>query len=287
MTEIVPFDFEGTAVRVLTIDGEPWWVAGDVTRVLGYRLASDAVRWLDDDEKGTQPVRTPGGVQNALVVNEPGLYSLILRSKIEEAKRFKRWVTHEVIPSIRRTGRYEVAPAPAAPAALMPSHAEALRGWADALEQQQIAVARVAELEPSARSFDVLAAAHGDYSVAGAASILNRDENIHTGRDRLFVTLEKFGWIYRERATRRWVVYQKAVDAGRVVGRIQKPFRHPRTGLSTVSTPQVRVTVKGIHDLHRRLGGIGPIDLYIAEAPPEEEEEFAGAQMMLLDGGAA
>ncbi len=109
--DIVPFSFEGAEVRVLTIDGEPWWVAADVTKVLGYRMASDATRWLDDDEKGTHSVRTPGGVQNVGVVNEPGLYALILRSKSSEAKPFKRWVTRDVLPTIRKTGRYEVVPA--------------------------------------------------------------------------------------------------------------------------------------------------------------------------------
>lgn len=105
------FHYLGTAVRIVMIDGEPWWVAKDVCDVLGVQNTADTLRKiLDDDEKGVATVYTPGGDQQMAIVSEPGLYSLILRSRKPEAKAFKRWITHEVIPSIRRTGRY-VAPA--------------------------------------------------------------------------------------------------------------------------------------------------------------------------------
>lgn len=180
MNDVVPFSFDGAAVRVLTLDGEPWWVATDVTRVLGYRLASDAVRWLDDDEKGTHPVRTPGGVQNALVINEPGLYSLILRSKIEDAKRFKRWVTHEVLPQIRQTGRYETAPAPV-PALPDMATPEGRRAVAAALlagaEREIELTAKVAELEPKALAHDTyLSAPAGDRIIRQVAKMLGWKE---------------------------------------------------------------------------------------------------------------
>lgn len=102
-------NFEGHAVRVIDRGGEPWWVAKDVCDALGIKDASDAVKGLDDDEKAGSPVnsgRTQGGNPNALIINESGLYSLILRSRKPEAKRFKRWVTHEVLPAIRKTGSY-------------------------------------------------------------------------------------------------------------------------------------------------------------------------------------
>ena len=98
--ELIPFDFEGRPVRVVTdAQGEPWFVAADVAQSLDYRMASDMTRSLDDDEKGTQIVRTPSGDQEMLVINESGLYSAILKSRKPEAKRFKRWVTHEVLPA--------------------------------------------------------------------------------------------------------------------------------------------------------------------------------------------
>lgn len=104
------FTYEGTPVRTISRDGEPWFVAADVARILEIGNPSQAVSRLDEDERDT--LISNEGRQTG-VVNEPGLYSLILGSRKPEAKTFKRWVTHEVIPSIRRTGRYEVAPAPA------------------------------------------------------------------------------------------------------------------------------------------------------------------------------
>jgi prophage antirepressor-like protein len=101
--------FDDKPVRMLVVRGEPWFVASDVAAILGYRNAPDMVRNLDDDEKGTQIVRTPGGKQEANVISEAGLYSAALRSRKPEAREFKRWVTHEVLPSIRKTGQYSVS----------------------------------------------------------------------------------------------------------------------------------------------------------------------------------
>jgi len=106
---VIPFKFDTREVRTMLIDDQPWFVAGDVATALEYRIAGDMTRNLDDDEKGTQIVRTLGGDQEMLVINESGLYSAILRSRKAEAKRFKKWVTAEVLPAIRRTGRYEDA----------------------------------------------------------------------------------------------------------------------------------------------------------------------------------
>lgn len=106
---IVAFTFESKNLRVTTgVDGEPRFVATDVCAVLGIQNTTDALKRLDDDEKGIDSIDTLGGKQDMAVVNESGLYVLILGSRKSEAKRFKRWVTHEVLPSIRRTGSYSV-----------------------------------------------------------------------------------------------------------------------------------------------------------------------------------
>lgn len=110
MTEIEQFQFGDQKVRVIDRDGEPWWVARDVCDVLEISRTNDALSGLDDDEKGADTIRTPGGDQSMAVINESGLYSLIMRSRKPEAKAFRRWVTHEVLPAIRRTGRYESVP---------------------------------------------------------------------------------------------------------------------------------------------------------------------------------
>lgn len=93
-------------VRVVECEGEPWFVAKDVCECLELTDVSKTISLLDDDEKGTNSIRTPGGEQQMLVVSEPGLYSLILRSRKPEAKAFKRWIIHEVVPSIRKRGLY-------------------------------------------------------------------------------------------------------------------------------------------------------------------------------------
>lgn len=96
-------------VRALTISGEPWAVGKDVAAALGYSNTRDAVaRHIDDEDKGASCFTTPSGEQTMTIINESGLYSLILSSKLPGAKRFKRWITSEVLPALRKTGRYEL-----------------------------------------------------------------------------------------------------------------------------------------------------------------------------------
>ena len=113
--QLAPFDFEGRQVRIITdAQGEPWFVAADVLSTIS--LDRKALERLDDDEKGVNSIHTPGGIQEMTTVNEPGLYALVLGSRKAEAKRFKRWVTHEVLPAIRKTGSYAVPAMAALPA---------------------------------------------------------------------------------------------------------------------------------------------------------------------------
>lgn len=103
----VEFKFETHAVRTITKDGEPWFVAADVCAVLEHSNSRKAIEPLDPDERGVINVYTPGGPQDMNVVNEFGLYSLIFMSRLPKAKEFRRWVTHEDLPAIRKTGRYD------------------------------------------------------------------------------------------------------------------------------------------------------------------------------------
>lgn len=107
MNDIQVFDFEDNAVRVVDIDGEPWFVAADVCRVLEIQNPTDAVKNLDDDEQSRYCLGSGGS--DRIIINESGLYNLIFRSRKPEAKKFRKWVTAEVLPSIRKTGMY-VAP---------------------------------------------------------------------------------------------------------------------------------------------------------------------------------
>lgn len=105
---LTEFVFNAMPVRVVQADGEPWFVAADVCAVLGLGNVSMALERLDDDEKGVSSIDTLGGAQQMAVINESGLYSLVLGSRKPDAKPFKKWVTAEVLPSIRKTGAYSV-----------------------------------------------------------------------------------------------------------------------------------------------------------------------------------
>ncbi|GAD09845.1 prophage antirepressor [Gluconobacter frateurii NBRC 103465] len=106
MTDLVPFSFESHDVRVVMRDGQPWWMLADVCEVLELTNTRNPAARLDEDEKGVHTMDTLGGPQEVTVINESGLYSLIFTSRKAAAKRFKKWVTSEVLPAIRATGRY-------------------------------------------------------------------------------------------------------------------------------------------------------------------------------------
>lgn len=106
MNAVVPFAYGDQLVRVVEIDGAPWWVAGDVAKALGYSRERDMHRVLDDDEKGAHNVRTLGGTQEMVIISESGVYHAIFKSRRAEAAAFRKWVTSEVLPSIRQNGYY-------------------------------------------------------------------------------------------------------------------------------------------------------------------------------------
>jgi anti-repressor protein len=264
--DLTPFDFEGQPVRVITIDSEPWFVASDVARILGYRMASDLTRTLESDEKGTRPVRTPSGLQELAVISEPGLYRAIVQRQTgrmaegdakEYVKRFQRMVTHEILPSIRKTGSY----------IRQPTLPEALREWASAIEAKEAAEARAlqiaAELRvatPKVDAFDTLVNVSGDQLVGDVAKELARHPAIarrKIGRDDLFDILEAWGWVYRHGPVRKgrrgkWRAYQSAVETGRLREKATF-YTDPATGVLVQGAPQVRITLKGVADIQTRL----------------------------------
>ena len=106
MNNLQVFNYNGNEVRTIQKDGEPWWVLKDVCEVLGLSSPHKVFDRLDEDEKGRNQIPTPGGEQEMTVINESGLYNVILRSDKPEAKPFRKWVTSEVLPSIRKHGAY-------------------------------------------------------------------------------------------------------------------------------------------------------------------------------------
>lgn len=171
--EIQVFDSPefGTVRAIRDENGEPMFVAKDVCAALN--IAPTAASRLDEDEKGLRLTQTPGGEQNVLLVSEPGFYKLVMRSRKPEAKAFQRWVTHEVLPALRRDGGYMVARADETPEELM---ARALKAADATLARVRDENARLTRrnqvLEPKAAFFDSVMESDGLISVRAAAKVL-------------------------------------------------------------------------------------------------------------------
>lgn len=241
MSALEVFRYVGQDVRTLIVDGEPWFVLADLTRVLG--LSQFRAERLDDGVIRNHPIEDRmGRSQMSTIVSEPGMYEVVIRSDKPEAAAFRRWITTEVLPSIRRTGAYVVHETPEQLMARAVLQAQELIARKD----EQIAV-----LAPRAEAWDELASAEGDYEVGDAAKILAR-AGVETGRQRLFTQLAELGWIYRG-AQGKWKARQSAVDSGWLAEKPQS-HHHPRSGEVVLDPPQVRVTVRGIERLRVRLG---------------------------------
>jgi prophage antirepressor-like protein len=234
--EIQPFVFEptGQSVRAVLLDGEPWFVAKDACAALGLANVAMALRGLDDDERGVTEVDAPNGVSvRANTVSEAGLYSLILRSNRPEAKVFKRWITHEVLPALRRTGRYEVKPQFEIPQTL----SEALRFAADEHDARVLAEARAAELAPAAEAYHDLMEADGTYSMGAVANMVG------LGRNTMMASLRGAGVLQRDNRP-----YQRHAKHFKVV-----PQRYDADG-ETHATYTTYVRPSGLDLVRRTLG---------------------------------
>lgn len=261
MSEIQLFEVEGSQWRFgQDEDGRPYVVAADVARRLEYASTQKALQVVDNDEKGLTAVVTPGGTQQMWVLYEDGVWELIFRSGKPEAKRIKKRVK-AILREIRETGRYDVDRLGDPLDEIEAANDRANRAVAIARAERtraERAEGALAVAAPKAQSWDTLASGDGDFSVADAAKILSRDPAIKLGRDRLFTLMSGCGWVYRQRADNRWRAYQTAVEAGRL-SELPASHYHPRTGELVIDPPQVRVTPKGLHELHRRLGGTQPL----------------------------
>ncbi len=188
--ELFTYPETGQPIRTVTLHGDPWFVAKDACDVLGISKHRDAVAGLDPDERASTAVDTPGGRQAMSVVSEPGLYALMMISRSPKARQFQRWVNHDVLPSIRKTGGYAAV---AAPAKRELSKLEVLEMAIESERRALAAETKVAELAPSAAAWDHLASGDGDWAAADAAKILSRDPGIRVGQVRLFKHLAEWG----------------------------------------------------------------------------------------------
>lgn len=189
MNQIQTFTNEefGT-VRVADHNGEPWFVAKDVCDALGINKHRDAVSRLDADERESVLVDTPGGKQEVSAVSEPGFYKLVLKSRKPEAKAFQRWITHDVLPSIRKQGGYMTARADETAEETI---ARALLLAKDAMDRKD---AELAELRPKAMFADAVAASDGTCLVGELAKMM-RQNGVQIGQNRLYEILRADGFL--------------------------------------------------------------------------------------------
>lgn len=236
----------GGRLRVILKDDEPWFVASDVCAALDIANPRDAVSTLDADEKGVGNTDTPGGIQRKTIVSEPGLYALILRSRKPEAKAFRRWVLHDVLPTIRRSGGYQVAPKPMTPREMALAVIEA----EDAKDAALRALASTERnLETTEAIVDRMTASQGCLSFAQAGQTLGMSRPTmiaHCGRLGLV--------ILRPGTSDHLRPYQAQLRAGRFEVEAQQ-YEHPDNGPQVVS--RTRVTPKGLVHIAQKLHAEG------------------------------
>ncbi|MDU0864456.1 phage antirepressor [Actinomyces urogenitalis] len=210
MNALIPFDYEGSSVRVLTgEDGQPWFVAADVARILEIGNPSQAMTRLDDDERTL--ISNEGRDLN--VVSEAGLYSLILGSRKPEAKAFKRWVTHEVLPAIRRHGVYATPDTVEAMLQDPDTMIATLTALKTEREARQALQAQAEADRPKVIFADAVAASHSTILIGDLAKLL-RQNGVEIGANRLFEWMRRNGFLIARKGTDRNMPTQRAQEMG-------------------------------------------------------------------------
>jgi anti-repressor protein len=236
--EMQVFSFEGNEVRTVKLDGEPWWVLKDVCSVLGLSNPTIVADRLDDDERSKFDLGRQGETN---IVSESGLYNVIVRSDKPEAKRFKRWVTHEVLPAIRRHGAY-VTPAKLEEMMNDPDAwikvLTALKDERAAKERLQLEAARN---EPKVIFADAVSVSDGTILIGELAKIL-KGNGVEIGQNRLFERLRQDGYLIKRQGTDYNAPTQRAMELG--LFRVKETAITHSDGHVTISKT-TKVTGKG------------------------------------------
>lgn len=265
--EVQPFIFPGTGeqVRTVTIDGEGWIVAADVCSALGLTNITEALRRLDEDEfSSTEVVDSAGRRQQTYVVNEPGLYGLVLASRKPDAKAFKRWVKHDVLPAIRATGSYGT---PAIPDMTTAEGRLLILDMATKAERRALAAeTRVAELEPDAARAQRTLDAEGLALVGTVAKRFGiKEKNL-----RIFLYGEK---LLINGGSRHNEPYARYIESGHFDLKTQLRDIHPDRPPMELST--TFVTPKGEALIWKRLFAAGMVSSPTMPALPPEQLELS------------
>lgn len=209
-------------MRAMEINGEPWFVGKDVAAILGYRDTSDALKkHVDEEDKGVGELPTPGGMQKVITINESGLYSLILRSNLPEAKQFKRWVTSEVLPSIRKNGGYIMGQEQLTDAEIL---ARAVLVAQNTIKQREERIkalednavqleARIEADAPRVRFAESVEASDTSILIGQLAKQF-RQNGFDIGQNRLFQMLRDDGYLCKAGGKRENLPTQRAMDMG-------------------------------------------------------------------------
>ncbi|MFR0558917.1 phage antirepressor [Pseudoscardovia radai] len=254
----------GTAmpVRILTDgSGEPWFVASDIAKILGYRDAEKMTRTLDADEKGTQKVGTPGGIQTMTVISESGAYSVILKRKADYAKTpelrdgiktFQRWVTHDVLPSIRRDGMYATPDTVRRilndPDVLI----GILQKYKATVEENRRQALQIEAQRPKAEAYDDFMDGDGTILVRDAAKMLGNG-GTRVREKELRHAMRDWGWCYRDKAHRAWRPTAYATGNGWLALVPAKRHGRRKDGTRFDYEPTMRLTRAGFDLMRRKL----------------------------------
>ena len=239
------------SVRVVTgPDGEPWFVAKDICEALELGNMHSSLALLDEDERGIHSMDTLGGPQEMATVSEPGLYSLILRSRKPEAKAFKRWVTHDVLPAIRRTGGY-LTPAKIEEALLNPDTIIQLATDLKAEREKRLALEAQAEQDRPLVGFAKAVQSSEDTILVKHLAGFMKQNGVDIGQNRLFEWLRENGFLCRERGGNRNKPTQKSMNLG--LFEVKESI-----GLHSDGTTRIfltsKVTGKGQHYFLKKFG---------------------------------
>lgn len=252
--EIRKFDFRGAALRTLTDEaGEPWFVAKDVCDILGTDTR-DLHKILESDEiTNVDSIHiAQNGGKAPLIISEPGLYRLVMKSRKPEAKEFQRWVTHKVLPQIRKTGGYIPTTDADDDMTIL---AKAVMIGQRTMEAQKRRIAeqqtRIDELQPKASMWDNFVDIPDVLSVGNSAKLLS-NLGRPIGRKTLFSWLEHNGWVFRENG--HWSARQNRIDAGHLGMVPPKSHGTHKDGSPFAFAPTVKITRKGLGLIARRFG---------------------------------
>lgn len=239
MNKLQLFNFEGNEVRTLKVNDEPYFVGKDVANILGYSRTADAIRsHVDPEDKGVGEIQTPGGRQKLQIINESGLYSLILSSKMPNAKRFKHWVTSEVLPAIRKHGAYMTDEKAFDVVNNKDGLASLLQQAADQLRAKDI---QIEKMKPKALFADSVATSKSTVLIGELAKIL-RGNGVDIGATRLFRWMREHGYLINRKGSDWNMPTQRAMNLG--LFKIKETTINHSNGTTSISkTP--KVTGKG------------------------------------------